>query len=136
MIAIAAREVPVASRSSKPSQRTRSGTMIPPPPTPKRPLKAAARMAMTRRRETVLLGMGGHTTARARAPGRDPRPGPLAPHRVARASRALLRRGRHAGAHRGAAGGRARAGADVAAPGRTGAPLRRGGVHLGPPPAR
>src|SRR5215208_2118007 len=39
MITIAARLVPVASRSPYASQKMRSGTMIVPPPTPNRPLK-------------------------------------------------------------------------------------------------
>src|SRR5919197_1747289 len=42
MITIAASEVPVASRSSYPSQRMHSGTITVPPPTPKSPLNTPA----------------------------------------------------------------------------------------------
>ncbi len=42
MTTIAARLVPVASRSPYPSQRIKSGTITVPPPTPNRPLNAPA----------------------------------------------------------------------------------------------
>src|SRR4051794_34728194 len=61
MTTIAASEVPVASRSSYPSQRMSSGTMIVPPPTPNSPLKAPAPVAITARR-TSRDDIGGHTT--------------------------------------------------------------------------
>src|SRR3954468_1486427 len=47
MSTIAARLVPVASRSPKASQKMRSGTMTVPPPTPNRPLKKPPRVPIT-----------------------------------------------------------------------------------------
>src|ERR1700742_120208 len=58
MTMIAARLVPVARRSPKPNQRIRRGTMMVPPPTPKRPLKAPAAVpiaaSLAVRSETIL----------------------------------------------------------------------------------
>src|SRR3954454_13836558 len=55
MTAIAAREVPVASRCPYPSQSTRRGTMIVPPPIPNRPENAPAAVAMAARRTRGIL---------------------------------------------------------------------------------
>src|SRR3954454_19227547 len=55
MTAIAAREVPVASRCPYPSQSTRRGTMIVPPPIPNRAEKAPAAVAMAARRTRGIL---------------------------------------------------------------------------------
>src|SRR3954451_22115121 len=57
MITIAASEVPVASRSSWPSQRMNSGTMTVPPPTPKSPLKMPAAAAIAASFSDRLCGM-------------------------------------------------------------------------------
>src|SRR3954451_5428979 len=57
MITIAASEVPVASRSSWPSQRMNSGTMTVPPPTPKSPLKMPAAAAIAASFSDRLRGM-------------------------------------------------------------------------------
>ena len=59
MTTIAASEVPVAVRSSSPSQRTSSGTMTTPPPTPKRPLKTPAAVPMTASVRVRPRGMAG-----------------------------------------------------------------------------
>src|SRR4051794_5602054 len=55
MIAIAASEVPVASRWPYPNQSTSSGTMIVPPPIPKRPENAPAAVATRARRTGGIL---------------------------------------------------------------------------------
>src|SRR6476661_6806576 len=57
MITIAASEVPVASRSSYPSHRMKSGTMTVPPPTPKSPLKTPAPAAIAASFSVRLRGM-------------------------------------------------------------------------------
>src|SRR3982750_4907342 len=62
MITIAARLVPVASRSSYPSQKIRSGTMIVPPPTPNRPLKAPAAVAIAESLRIRPRDTGGDTS--------------------------------------------------------------------------
>jgi hypothetical protein len=54
VIPIAARDVPVASIGAKPARRTRSGTTMVPPPTPKSALKKPAATPMTT--YTVLGG--------------------------------------------------------------------------------
>ena len=61
---IAARLVPVASRSPKPNQKISIGTITVPPPTPKRPLKApaavpiaASRSSSVRRATSLGSGM-------------------------------------------------------------------------------
>src|SRR5947199_10755045 len=105
---------------------------MPPPPTPNRPLNAPATIAITARRGR-LLGMGGHTTARASPHGRDPCPDARAPDTSARPSGPLLRRRRHARADRGAARGLSRAGEDVPPARRAGPPLRDRRVRLGTP---
>src|SRR3954453_23915436 len=55
MMAIATSEVPVASRWPYPIQSTSRGTMIVPPPIPKRPEKAPAAVAMAARRTGGIL---------------------------------------------------------------------------------
>src|SRR5919197_4330926 len=57
MITIAASEVPVASRSSYPSQRMHSGTITVPPPTPKSPLNTPAAAAIAASFSVRLRGM-------------------------------------------------------------------------------
>src|SRR3954453_139447 len=55
MIAIAASEVPVASRGPAPNPSPSSGTMIVPPPIPKRPENAPAAVATRARRTGGIL---------------------------------------------------------------------------------
>src|SRR3954453_8716201 len=59
MTMIAASEVAVATRSSKPSQSTSSGTITVPPPTPKSPENRPARVPITPSWSVRRLGMGG-----------------------------------------------------------------------------
>src|SRR3954449_6241689 len=61
MTMIAASDVAVATRSSKPSQRTSSGTITIPPPTPKRPENRPARVPITPSWSVRRLGMTRHT---------------------------------------------------------------------------
>src|ERR687886_2668380 len=58
---IAASDVPVASRSPKPSHRTRRGTITVPPPTPNRPLNTPAAVPITPSFSQRARGMSGHT---------------------------------------------------------------------------
>src|SRR6185436_11325498 len=58
---IAASDVPVASRVPKPSQRTRSGTITDPPPTPKSPLNTPPAVPIAPRVSQRPRVTAGHT---------------------------------------------------------------------------
>src|SRR5215216_5741315 len=62
MITIAARLVPVASRSPYASQKIRSGTMIVPPPTPNRPLNTPPTVPIARSFRNRSRVTGGDTS--------------------------------------------------------------------------
>jgi trehalose 6-phosphate phosphatase len=62
MMKIDVRLVPVASRSSYPSQKIRSGTITVPPPTPNRPLNAPAAVAIAAKVSNRGRDIGGDTS--------------------------------------------------------------------------
>src|SRR6185436_5372588 len=67
VITIAASDVAVASRSEKPTTRTRSGTTTMPPPTPKKAEKTPAASPMATRRTDVSYEHGQSGRARGTA---------------------------------------------------------------------
>src|SRR2546422_5307598 len=62
MTTIAARLVPVASRSPYPSQKINRGTITVPPPTPNRPLNAPAAVAIATSFRSRSRDTGGDTS--------------------------------------------------------------------------